>query len=533
MRKIYVFLIIFLLIVCVKSCYSLISGFLWEKVPINLNEVEIVKCLKSNLYNDLILVGTSRSIYTSVDYGANWKSEEILRGSDEITNVASSGDIIYMLNGGVLYLRTGANKWIDLSGSNKIKGIDESYKDNKKSIFAWSGQKIFNVDGNSLNEVGGVYPWAGIDDVVFTDKAVYVLSAGKLFSSDDAMKSWERMIINLDEINTESAEGDNEGKNAGAEEELFITKLNKSFDNSVTVLTKNGFFVIGENRRDFISTRGLTSNNVTDALKVDSLMLAATSDSVFFLQDGMDSWRLLFSTSSPRGIEKIAWTFDKKRLVWIWIASGGQIYKLNTGHIDEMDSFSLSDYTGALKNEPSIKEVQDWAIEYAEVSPEKIKSWREGASWKAVMPRVSMGYSRSIDDNVEIYTSATTSYVVRGPKETDNDWGVDLVWDLGDLVWNAEQTSIDSRSKLMVELREKILEEVTRLYFERKRLIGEINNSYGSGSEMKDYGDKKLRVEEITAYIDALTGGRFSEMMGEKKFSIGDQRLIGFNGRSK
>ena len=99
-----------------------------------------------------------------------------------------------------------------------------------------------------------------------------------------------------------------------------------------------------------------------------------------------------------------------------------------------------------------VLEVQRMAVEYAEVSPEKIRMWRTGAKWKAVMPKVSVSFSESSDENVEIYKSATTSYVVRGPWEKGNDWGVDLSWDLSDLVWNDAQTNIDVRSKLMVQL---------------------------------------------------------------------------------
>ena len=69
------------------------------------------------------------------------------------------------------------------------------------------------------------------------------------------------------------------------------------------------------------------------------------------------------------------------------------------------------------------------------------------------MPRLSVNFSRSDDDNIEIYKNSTTSYVVRGPREVDNDWGVALTWDLADVIWNNAQTTIDIRSKLMVQLR--------------------------------------------------------------------------------
>ena len=69
------------------------------------------------------------------------------------------------------------------------------------------------------------------------------------------------------------------------------------------------------------------------------------------------------------------------------------------------------------------------------------------------------------------------------------------------------QTSIDVRSKLMVQLREDILEEVTRLFFERKRLLLDMETSVG---DERPSIEKQLKVQELTAYIDALTGGQFS-----------------------
>lgn len=62
-------------------------------------------------------------------------------------------------------------------------------------------------------------------------------------------------------------------------------------------------------------------------------------------------------------------------------------------------------------------------------------------------------------------------------KGRDNiDWGVTLSWNLGELIWNDDQTSIDVRSRLMVELRDDILDEITKLYFERLRVKMELDN---------------------------------------------------------
>ena len=86
---------------------------------------------------------------------------------------------------------------------------------------------------------------------------------------------------------------------------------------------------------------------------------------------------------------------------------------------------------------------------------------------------------------------------------------VSLSWDFSDLVWSTDQTTIDSRAKLMVELREDILDQITRLYFERRRLQIELA-SHSYDDPLMEV-DKQLRIEELTALIDAFTGSEFSK----------------------
>ena len=73
------------------------------------------------------------------------------------------------------------------------------------------------------------------------------------------------------------------------------------------------------------------------------------------------------------------------------------------------------------------------------------------------------------------------------------------------LFWNNAQTTIDIRSKLMVQLRNDIVNEVTRVYFERRRLQIELLREPPE-SEAKLI-ETELRVRELTANIDGLTGG--------------------------
>ncbi|MCX5687130.1 MAG: hypothetical protein NTV71_00550, partial [Candidatus Omnitrophica bacterium] len=83
-----------------------------------------------------------------------------------------------------------------------------------------------------------------------------------------------------------------------------------------------------------------------------------------------------------------------------------------------------------------------------------------------------------------------------------------------ELIWNNDQTSIDTRSKLMVELRDDIMNEVTRTYFERRRL--QIDLLTFPPKDLKLSLEKELRLQELTADIDALTGNYFSRCLQEQ-----------------
>lgn len=138
-------------------------------------------------------------------------------------------------------------------------------------------------------------------------------------------------------------------------------------------------------------------------------------------------------------------------------------------------------------------------IRYAEVYPEKIEDWRKKAKVMAMLPEVSVDYDKTV------YTYGGDFLI--GPY----DWGVNFKWDLADLVWNPSQTSIDVRSKLMVQLRDDIMNEITRTYFERRRLLVERHFSPPSDERLKI--ETELRIQELTADLDALTGGYFSEQV--------------------
>ncbi|HQP09953.1 MAG TPA: hypothetical protein PKV41_01040, partial [Candidatus Omnitrophota bacterium] len=178
--------------------------------------------------------------------------------------------------------------------------------------------------------------------------------------------------------------------------------------------------------------------------------------------------------------------------------------------LKDLDMFAFDD-------EPNIRAVHQWAIDYAEVSHKKIEDWRRRAQASAWLPDLDMGVDGGRDASVSdsiwgSYSNGGQFYIGPDDRTSGRDfgWDVSLSWDFSEVLWSSDQTAIDSRSKMMVELRDSILNEVTRLYFERRRIQMEL-------AALRDQWDPPLRIDremriaELTALIDALTGGKFSE----------------------
>lgn len=184
----------------------------------------------------------------------------------------------------------------------------------------------------------------------------------------------------------------------------------------------------------------------------------------------------------------------------------------NRGHADRSRADLLLEH---FADEPGILELQQAAMQYAEVHPEKIIVWRRQAASRAWLPSLTFGHDRGQDQTVDIDRGGTADLdrFIQGPDEEDRQWSVDVSWDLADLIWSTDQTTIDNRSKLMVQLREDLLSQLNHLYYARRRL--QVAGLMDGGGNLERDLERRLQIEEYAAGLDALTGGYFSRRMRE------------------
>ena len=174
---------------------------------------------------------------------------------------------------------------------------------------------------------------------------------------------------------------------------------------------------------------------------------------------------------------------------------------------------SVDDVLARFQDEPSVGEVQTMVLETSKTDPKYVEKWLAASVNAAWLPELQLtyDYDNGFDRDYDYVAADATA----DPAAQINGSGVDLQhgvqvrakWNLDKLVMSSERIRVISEAQDVVKLRDKVLEEATRLYFDRRRL--QVDMLMGSG-DLKAQIKNELRLQELTAQLDAYTGGRFS-----------------------
>ncbi len=263
-----------------------------------------------------------------------------------------------------------------------------------------------------------------------------------------------------------------------------------------------------------LSTAGLLSASISRLLvpaQPPPALYAATAKGVACYEPGRDAWQVLTDGLATTKTHDLAAT-----ALHLWAATEEGLYRAQIAAHAAEAAPGLSPAEAVLArfaDEPTIRQVQEAAIRYAEVHPQKIWWWRRQARLSALVPKLSFTGDTNLTDFRHWDSGTNPDSLLRG--ERDLDWSGTITWELADLIWSDAQTSIDNRSKLMVQLRDDIVDEVTRLYFERRRL--QVALLERPPRDQKTALKQELRLQELTAMIDGLTGGYLSTPRGRRQ----------------
>ncbi|MDD3987888.1 MAG: hypothetical protein PHS12_05000 [Candidatus Omnitrophica bacterium] len=521
-------------------CCAAIAGFLFTWAGISWGD-NVWEGISRELLNaksvaldpdeaEVIYLGTDKGLFRSQDSGKSWRNLFLSKtkklGINLLIFDAQDKDILYAATTAGLFRST--NKGLRWERIFKGKSQAEAeclalvvlpramYLGTRKGLF------VSHDKGRSWHKEKGKLGKTQIFNIISTSSVsdlLYLASTDGLFKSSDLGDSWERVFTAYSREN--GKEDDSEPEDQDEEDrysEIRYLAIDPNNPEHLLLATQKGIY---ESKDSGVSWENFPEYGL---LSRDVYFIIFTAESRIFCisKSGVFVYRNL-------AWEELSLGLSFKKISYISLDKDGYLYACSENGLYRLMPQGGPGSKGVLSKYfitvPAIDEVQKAAIKYAEVDPGKIGDWRRQAAKKAWLPRVTAGFDQDINRTVSksIWgTSGTNTYDGKhyiGPDDETNynnkNWGVSLTWELGDLIWNSAQTSIDVRSRLMVQLRDDILDEVNKLYFERIRVMAELDGL--PIEDKKKRFEKELRIRELTASLDGLTGGYFSRQIENNK----------------
>ena len=161
--------------------------------------------------------------------------------------------------------------------------------------------------------------------------------------------------------------------------------------------------------------------------------------------------------------------------------------------------------------EPTVREVQQQAIDYMRVHPQEVDSWRLRARTNALAPRLTTAVQGDLNDDRRTVEKPGDPTIVSQDNDQSGRLVIGAAWDLDRLIFEPQEMAVARESVRIANLRDRVLDEVTRRYFERRRL--QVDLELSPPKDLADRVKKELRLQELTADMDAVTGGWFSQKL--------------------
>ncbi len=176
-------------------------------------------------------------------------------------------------------------------------------------------------------------------------------------------------------------------------------------------------------------------------------------------------------------------------------------------------------------NEPSVRDVQNAALRHADLRRDDESGWAGRARLSNLFPEVDgeiawleqrdedLRYSEDIEPREEsdgMYRSQAENRLTEDSR-LRRAYSIDASIDLGGLVFDRDELSASREKRQREVARRKLVEQVTDLYFERrkKQILQLADPPDGWRSRL----DLLLEIERLTARLDGLTGGWFRRQL--------------------
>lgn len=172
-----------------------------------------------------------------------------------------------------------------------------------------------------------------------------------------------------------------------------------------------------------------------------------------------------------------------------------------------LDPILLAEALADLPDQPSLAEVQGAALSQAGIDPGQARRMLRRARGAAAAPRISVQFDHRLDRGWALDQEAGTADELSNDAGNQSVLRMDASWDLDRLVFSPDELRVTRTALDMADWRQRVLIEVTQLYFERQRLL--LEDRLAPASDLETALDRAIRLREVEGLLAGLTGLEF------------------------
>lgn len=412
------------------------------------------------------------------------------------------------------------NRWENLYAASFQEKLTSLAFSNSGGWYLGTSRGILESRDMGQNwRVFPLFPKNSADFVFISQKQMLAASGNVLFYSDDFFHF--REVFRLPCSPREISEEDTESENPSEEEPVPSCSFNEviASDAWFWAATSLGVYQSFDHGAHWkaLSQSGLSSLEIRHLIYARNLkrLFASSEEHLYEYYFREKRWGEISYGPKISAIRGLALSADQKQL---YVLTREDLFSyplidgvtVSSASANPQQRLILQQF---IKMEPSAREIQKAVSRFANTSNWKTRRWHAESRLRALLPNVSFGKDFSWGNNIDIDRGGTgdKDFFIQGPADTSRGWDFDVSWDLADFIFSTSQTSIDSREKLMIELRHDLTSEATRLYFERRRLQMEIILE-PAPTELLHF-QKLFQIDELTSLLDSLTNGLMSKRL--------------------
>ena len=508
------------------------SDFGSEQLSKDINGNSTINWISIDEVNKKIYIATNFGAYYSSFETPNWKKffENSKLESNEVNALEANNDEVYLATNDGLWiynLKNNSCKRLNkglapdsTTGNYKIshilKHIDKILLASETGIYLlnkknqeWKkiSQGIQSLPGGNI---GAQYLFVDHKNILWAacKAGIYQWNGLKQYKRKNHKTFWRKV-----------SNGIKQSIDGYLETNFVYTVKNKLYSAS-----KSGIYSLNKTDEIWIDiTDGIRTKegnkNVYWLAELNNELYAATDEGLFVRRQEARSKRQE-ARSKDRDVACNVSTEDKKQII--------QPQNINPDQELLLEGKVEADFTNIEALEPSVIEVQREALRFASLPTNNdYKKYRLQARLRNIIPKIgfdlnstgtNLGYyqfEKGISSDVSLNNKFDANRLTRLQHDGKSYKQVTVSWDANQLLYDDEIKEILNLARLTANIKENLLDDVTRIYYQRRRL--QLENMFQEAIDIKSKTLKELEVAELTGQLDSRTGGWFSKEVQKRK----------------